>query len=233
MMRYHHGVMIACDLGVERVASRIRASARAAWPDRSRAASCCRARSASGPRSRRNSRDRPSAAGTLATSSSGLTMLWQLNSTGDVEVAAAQRLVERAGRQHPLRHLEADLAPLVDHPGGDVFVGLVDVAVHQLEAQALGAGLLQQPPRLGARLLDVGPEAGDLLQLLLGRGQRRAGEDDAADGVHGRRSSTAPARPSSGRSPASARGAPARRRTASSCGSASAGCRSSSRCSAP
>ena len=65
-----------------------------------------------------------------------------------------------------------------------IFVGLVDVAVQQLEAEPLGAGLLQQPLRLGARLLDVGPEPGDLLQLLLGRGQRRAGEDDAADRMH-------------------------------------------------
>ena len=41
--------------------------------------------------------------------------------------------------------------------------------------------LLQQASRLGARLLDIGPVADHLLQLLLGRGQRRAGEDDAAD----------------------------------------------------
>ncbi len=102
-----------------------------------------------------------------------------------VEGAAAQRVEERTGRQHALRDLEPDLAPLVDHPGGDILVGLVDVAVHQLEFEPLGARLLQQALRLGARFLDVGPEPGDLLQLLLGRRQRRAREDDAADRVHG------------------------------------------------
>ena len=45
-------------------------------------------------------------------------------------------------------------------------------------------GLLQQPLRLGPRLLDVGPKPGELLQFLLGRRQRRAGKDDAADRVH-------------------------------------------------
>ena len=91
------------------------------------------------------------------------------------------RLEPRAGRHDLLRHLDADLAPLVDQPDAVVFVGLVDDAVEQLEAQILLPGLLQQPPRLGPRLLDVGPEAGDLLQLVLGGGERRAGEDDAAD----------------------------------------------------
>ena len=90
----------------------------------------------------------------------------------DVEIAAAHRLEPRPGRQHPLGDVQSDLAPLVDDPDAVVFIGLIDVAVQQLEAEPFGAGLLQQPPRLGPRLFDVGPIAGDLLQLLLGR--RRA-----------------------------------------------------------
>ena len=49
------------------------------------------------------------------------------------------------------------MAPLVDQPDADIFVGLVDVAVQQLELQVLGPGLLQQALRLGARFFDVGP----------------------------------------------------------------------------
>ena len=47
----------------------------------------------------------------------------------DIEIAAAQRLVPRARRHRPLGHLQSDLAPFVDQPGADVFVGLIDVAV--------------------------------------------------------------------------------------------------------
>ena len=66
-----------------------------------------------------------------------------------------------------------------------IFVGLVDIAVEQLEAEPLGSRLLQQPLRLGARFLDVGPVTRPAVsQLLLGRGQRRAREDDAADRLH-------------------------------------------------
>src|SRR5215831_15793086 len=38
--------------------------------------------------------------------------------------------------------------------------------------------------RLRTRLLDVGPKPGDLLQLRLSRGERRAGKDDPANRVH-------------------------------------------------
>src|ERR1700736_5687556 len=38
--------------------------------------------------------------------------------------------------------------------------------------------------RLRTRLLDVGRKPGDLLQLLLGRGERRAGKDDSANRMH-------------------------------------------------
>ncbi len=50
----------------------------------------------------------------------------------------------------------------------------------------LGPGLLQESPRLGTRLFDVRPVAGELLQFLPGRGERRAGEHDAADRAHDR-----------------------------------------------
>src|SRR5712691_10795071 len=45
--------------------------------------------------------------------------------------------------------------PFIDQPSADIFIGLVDVAVQQLEAEPLGAGLFQQPFCFGARLLDV------------------------------------------------------------------------------
>src|SRR5579884_2311480 len=102
----------------------------------------------------------------------------------DVEIALAHRVEPWAGRHDLLRHMQPDLAPLVDDPGRDILVGLIHVAVEQLERQTLGAGFFEQPPRLGARLLDVGPITRELLQLFLGRRQRRAGVDDAADGLH-------------------------------------------------
>src|SRR5438309_8340139 len=102
----------------------------------------------------------------------------------DLEIAAPHGVEPGAGGRHSLRHLDADFLPFIDQPSADVFIRLVDVAVQQLEAEPLGTGLFQQLFRFGARLLDVGPEAGDLLQLVLGGGQRRARQDDAADGMH-------------------------------------------------
>jgi hypothetical protein len=46
--------------------------------------------------------------------------------------------------------VQADLAPLVDQPNPEIFVRLIDVVVHQLEGEAFGACLFQQPPRLGS-----------------------------------------------------------------------------------
>src|SRR5262249_23530793 len=88
------------------------------------------------------------------------------------------------GRHHALGNLESDLAPLVDHPSGVVFVGLVDITVQQLKAEPLGLRLPQETPRLPPRRLDIGGKSGDLLQLLLGRSERRAGKDDAPNRVH-------------------------------------------------
>src|SRR5436190_14480902 len=105
---------------------------------------------------------------------------------GDVEVAVAHRLKPRAGRLHALGHLEADFAPLIDHPDAVIFVRLIRRAVEQLEAQILGARLLQQPLRLGTRFLDIGPIAGELLQLLFVRGERRTGKGDATYGTDNR-----------------------------------------------
>src|SRR6516164_6705276 len=65
---------------------------------------------------------------------------------GSVEVATAHRFEPGTGRQDALRDMKADLAPLIDHPGCVVFVGLVDVAVHQLEAEPLGPRFVQQAP---------------------------------------------------------------------------------------
>ncbi len=87
-----------------------------------------------------------------------------------LEIAVAHGLAEGAGLQHPLGHLDPDLAPLVDDPQPVELVGLVDIAVEQLEGQVLLPGFLEQPSCLGARLLDIGPKAGQLLQLCLGRG---------------------------------------------------------------
>src|SRR3954471_22812546 len=102
----------------------------------------------------------------------------------DIEIAAPHCIEPGAGGRHPLRHLDADFLPFIDQPSADIFIWLVDIAVQQLEAEPLGAGLFQQLFRFGARLFDVGPEAGDLLQFVLGGGQRRARQDDAADGMH-------------------------------------------------
>jgi hypothetical protein len=47
-----------------------------------------------------------------------------------------------------LCHVRPDLAPLVDEPSGDVFEGLVDIAVQQLETETLRSGLSQETPPL-------------------------------------------------------------------------------------
>src|SRR6516165_10196934 len=65
---------------------------------------------------------------------------------GSVEVAIAHRFEPRAGRQDPLRDMKPDLAPLIDYPGRVVFIGLVDIAVHQLKAEPLGPRFVQQAP---------------------------------------------------------------------------------------
>jgi len=49
-----------------------------------------------------------------------------------------------------LSDVQADLAPLIDQPNPERFVRLINVAVHQLEAEAFGACLFQQPARLGS-----------------------------------------------------------------------------------
>src|SRR5687768_9509086 len=79
---------------------------------------------------------------------------------------AAQRGIEGRRRLDPVLGIQADLAPLIDQPDTEDLVGLLDAAVVQPELEALGhAGFLEQAPRLGARLLDVGPIAGDFFQL--------------------------------------------------------------------
>src|SRR5215472_15559636 len=53
----------------------------------------------------------------------------------DVEGAAAHRFEPRAGRHDALRSVEPDLAPFVDEPSPDIFVGLVDIPVQQFETE--------------------------------------------------------------------------------------------------
>src|SRR5262249_11536184 len=101
----------------------------------------------------------------------------------DVEIPLPERLKPGTGRHHALCHMKADLAPVVDDPGRIVFVRLVDIAVEQLEAEPFGPCVFQQASRLCPRFFDVGPPAGDLLQLSLGCGERRSREDNASDGV--------------------------------------------------
>src|SRR5499427_5533347 len=84
----------------------------------------------------------------------------------DAKVAAAQCREPGTGRHYILSDVQADLAPLIDQPNPEIFVRLIDVAVHQFEAEAFGARLLQQSARLGSRPLDVGPEAGDAAELV-------------------------------------------------------------------
>ena len=142
-------------------------------------------------------------------SSGGLTTPWQLKSTVTSKSPLRSAFVERPGRHHFLRHLEPDLAPFVDDPGGNVFVGLIDVAVQQLESEPLGAGFLQQPLRLGARLLDIGPDS--RAASAVPPWSRRAAnpETRCRRPCAPWRSWRAPARPSTGRAPAPARGGPA------------------------
>src|SRR5262249_59264888 len=97
----------------------------------------------------------------------------------------AECAIERSGRKPGLRALLSDLAPFVDQPGADIFVGLVDVAVHQLNFEPLDARLFEQTPRLLARFADIRPEPSDLLELLPGRRERRARENDTGHRVHG------------------------------------------------
>ena len=94
----------------------------------------------------------------------------------NLEVALAQRRVVRRGLDHLLLHVQADAAPLVDQPDAQRLVRHRDAAIRERELEAVGhAGFLQQPPRLGARFFDVGPVAGELVQLLRRRRERRAG----------------------------------------------------------
>src|ERR1700757_5135257 len=45
----------------------------------------------------------------------------------DVEIATAHCFEPRAGRHDALRCLEPDLAPFIDQPSPDIFIGLVDI----------------------------------------------------------------------------------------------------------
>src|SRR6267143_1060762 len=64
-----------------------------------------------------------------------------------VEIAAAHCFEIWTCRHHALGDVDTDLAPLVDHPSGIVFIGLVDIAVQQLKAEPFGAGVLQETLR--------------------------------------------------------------------------------------
>src|SRR6516225_3731309 len=75
------------------------------------------------------------------------------------EVTAAHQIKLWTDRNHFLRRFDTDLAPFVDQPGADDLVGLIDVAIEELERKILLSRLLQKSSSLGTRFLDVGPEA--------------------------------------------------------------------------
>jgi hypothetical protein len=83
------------------------------------------------------------AGGYFWTSSGGLTTPWPIGFKDDVEISAAHYVEPEARRHHALRHVQPDLAPLVDEPNGDVFEGLVDIAVQQFETEPLRSGIFQ------------------------------------------------------------------------------------------
>jgi hypothetical protein len=69
-----------------------------------------------------------------------LTTPWPIGFKDDVEISAAHRVEPGARRHHAPRHVQPDLAPLVDEPSGNVFEGLVDIAVQQFETETLRSG---------------------------------------------------------------------------------------------
>src|SRR6266850_4259130 len=91
------------------------------------------------------------------------------------EVAGPQLRHVLRGLDRDHGRVEPDLAPLVDEPDPDRLVRHRDPAVREGEGEAVGdAGLPQQATRLGPRLLDVAAVAGELLELVRRRRERRA-----------------------------------------------------------
>src|SRR5215467_769590 len=74
----------------------------------------------------------------------------------DFEIAAAQRIEPRPGRQHPLSYVQSDLAPLVDGPDSVVFIRLIDVAVQKLKAEPFSTCFLSRRLASARQLLMSG-----------------------------------------------------------------------------
>src|SRR5438132_4847039 len=110
----------------------------------------------------------------------GLDHVAALGVHGDLEVPTAQIGEPLRALGDLLRHVETDLAPLVDQPDAERLVRHRDPAVLEREHKALRhAGLLQEPPRFRPRLVDVAPVPGQLLKLHRRGREWRPGHLDA------------------------------------------------------
>src|SRR5256712_9066912 len=96
----------------------------------------------------------------------GLDHVAALGVHGDLEVPTAQIGEPLRALGDLLRHVETDLAPLVDQPDAERLVRHRDPAILEREHEALRhAGFLQEPPRFRPRLDEVAPVTGQLLEL--------------------------------------------------------------------
>src|SRR5256712_1558554 len=104
----------------------------------------------------------------------GLDHVAALGVHGDLEVPTAQIGEPLRALGDLLRHVETDLAPLVDQPDAERLVRHRDPAILGREHEALPhAGLLQEAPRFRPRLYAGGPVPGQLLSLPPRGGARR------------------------------------------------------------
>src|SRR2546427_11277014 len=115
----------------------------------------------------------------------GLDDVAALEVHGRLEVAAPQLRVVLRRLDDLLLDVEADLPPLVDEPDADGLVGHRNGAVLEGEGEPVrDTSLLQQPPCLRPRLVDVTPVADQLLQLGRRGCERRPRHLDARHLLH-------------------------------------------------
>src|SRR5581483_11061958 len=103
---------------------------------------------------------------------------------GELEVARPERVVVRGRLDHLLLDRHPDLSPLVDEPDRQRLVRHRRPAVRVGEREILGAGLLEEAPRLRPRGGDVVAVPGELLQLGRRRRVGGAGHLDPGDLLH-------------------------------------------------
>ena len=103
-----------------------------------------------------------------------------------VEVSARDRLVVGSGVDLFVLDLDTDPPPLIDDEDARRRVGLLRVAIEQKDFERPDTGFLEQAAGLLARLVDIAPEARELLEL--GRSERElvTGSREAADVLHER-----------------------------------------------